>query len=236
MSFAADLLRIAKASAEREKADAEPKQKREKREPRPARVKPKRRIRRPDMSGSGACQPWDIAANDQLRKLTSEGLRANVIAARMGRTPAAIKTQASRIGLSLNNDRGRYHKITPEEKAQIVELYYKGHNNKTIGSMMGLTENQVRGQVTKLCDCNRHHAWTRYEEWMLVNYHPAIGFPELAEIIGIKPSALRSRKILLTNNGRKYELLKQEIEVEHDKVAAYFLQIGIDPASLRTIV
>lgn len=242
MSLAADILKMANAKVA---AKAEPAKKPVKAMKKPAKAKmgrpetaEKRRHTggRPDLSYSNSCEPWDAEANATILRLaTVDKLSGNQIAARMGRSPTALKTQACRLGISLNNDRGNYHIMTDAERVAVAEMYKLGVKSKEIGRRLNLTENQIRGQIPKLVKCNRHHNWTHHQQWMLVNYHPAMCYAALGEILGIPEKKLRSRKNLLTNNGQKYKLLKMEIEPEFDIVAKKICEKGLDPKTFRTL-
>ncbi len=57
---------------------------------------------------------WTPGANSQLRTLASQNTPTRVIGLKLGRTPAAVQTQASKLGVSLKptnqspyNRRGR---------------------------------------------------------------------------------------------------------------------------------
>lgn len=133
-------------------------------------------------------RPWTRSQLLELRRLHDEGKTARQIAVALDRSPEAIRTMRGTLGLRF------YVKVSPEERAQIEQLYAGGMRDIDIASQLDRAVTTVRKILGIHLAVKK--PWTDAETRRLYRLRrEGKTYPEIGKLMGRSPHACVMRYV-----------------------------------------
>jgi len=133
-------------------------------------------------------RPWTRSQLLELRRLHNEGQTARQIAVALDRTPEAIRTLRGTLGLRF------YVKVSPEERAEIEQLYAAGVRDIDIASQLDRAVTTVRKVLGIHLAVKK--PWTDAETRRLYKLRrEGKTYPEIGKLMGRSPHACVMRYV-----------------------------------------
>jgi len=143
-------------------------------------------------------RPWTRSQLLELRRLHNEGQTARQIAVALDRTPEAIRTLRGTLGLRF------YVKVSPEERAEIEQLYAAGVRDIDIASQLDRAVTTVRKVLGIHLAVKK--PWTDAETRRLYKLRrEGKTYPEIGKLMGRSPHACVMRFVNFEKIRKKRE-------------------------------
>jgi IS30 family transposase len=150
-------------------------------------------------------RPWTRSQLLELRRLHDEGKTARQIAVALDRTPEAIRTLRGTLGLRF------YVQVSPEERAQIEQLYAAGVRDVDIASQLDRAVTTVRKILGIHLAVKK--PWTGAETKKLYKLRrEGKTYPEIGKLMGRSPHACVMRFV-------NWEKVRKKREAERKRRA-----------------
>jgi IS30 family transposase len=150
-------------------------------------------------------RPWTRSQLLELRRLHDEGKTARQIAVALDRTPEAIRTLRGTLGLRF------YVKVSPEERAQIEQLYAGGVRDVDIASHLDRAVTTIRKVLGIHLAVKK--PWTSAETKKLYRLRrEGKTYPEIGKLMGRSPHACVMRYV-------NWEKVRKKREAERKRRA-----------------
>jgi len=143
-------------------------------------------------------RPWTRSQLLELRRLHDEGKTARQIAVALDRTPEAVRTLRGTLGLRF------YVKVSPEERAQIEQLYAGGVRDVDIAGQLDRAVTTVRKILGIHLAVKK--PWTDAETRRLYKLRrEGKTYPEIGKLMGRSPHACVMRFVNFEKIRKKRE-------------------------------